>query len=140
MHIHEDRLIEYALDIPEDEHMRREIETHLETCPECLAKLTKLKSDIDVLGSLRPRRPDVRVPRIPRRQAITYGLLRAAALIIFGLAVGAGGFAWLREEPVRVTPQYLTLSTPADSLARYAASDATDVSNLHRAEVNRVAR
>ena len=54
-------------------------------------------------------------------------MLRAAALIAIGFVGGMNGSQWFEREPARVTPAYITRSTPDDSLATFAVSDATGI-------------
>lgn len=128
MHISEDRLLEYALAITEDDVDRAEVEAHLQICPSCRFRLMQVQGDINVISSIRPRRSENAPRRSSKRRDLTFRLLRSAALILFGLVAGFGAFSRLEKEPARVTPQYLLLSSQSDSLSRYAASDATDVS------------
>jgi len=129
MHITEDKLLEYALEITDDNVDQAEIEGHLDACQSCRSRLKELRHDIDVIGSIRPPRPVASIPGVSRWNDAVYRLLRVAALIVVGLAVGFSASAWLEDEPARVASRYLTLSSPADSVSRYAASDATDISS-----------
>ncbi len=129
MHISEDKLLEYALEIVEDDIERDKIEEHLEACQSCRSRLNEVENDIDVISSVRPHRPVAATPVGPRWRHAVYPLLRAAALIVIGLGMGFGASAWLGDKPARVVSQYVTLSSPADSVSRYAASDATDISS-----------
>ncbi len=128
MHISEDKLLEYALEITENDNERAKIEGHLEICQSCRSRLKELQNDIDIISSIRPHRPVAATSKDSRWHNVVFSLLRAAALIVIGLAMGYGTSVWLEDEPARVASQYVTLSSPADSISRYAASDATDIS------------
>ncbi len=128
MHISEDKLLEYVLEITENDKEQSAIEEHLEACQSCHSRLKELRSDIDVISSVRPHRPVGVTPVGSRRHNAVYPLLRAAALIVIGLGIGYGASVWQKDEPARVVSQYMRLSVPADSVSRYAPSDATDAS------------
>ena len=135
-HIHEDRLLEYALDTVEDGETRNGIESHIEECEECRAALARIRRDIEIIGGIAP---DLAVAReIPtsasdmpesqvsgQRRGRLIPVARAAALILFGIAVGLGGASWFSEEPATVVPQYFQAGATHDTLYGYAVSDAT---------------
>ncbi|MFH1374177.1 MAG: hypothetical protein ABII79_10305 [bacterium] len=129
MHISEDKLIEYALEIVDVDNERAEIEEHLETCQLCRSRLREVRSDIDTISSIRLDRPVAATPSSTTWHDAVYPLLRVAALIVIGLVAGFGTSLWFEDKPARVVSQYVTLSSPADSVSRYAASDATDISS-----------
>ena len=140
MHISEDDLLKYILEIIDDDQDRMDIELHLETCQSCQSKLKKLQRDIDIISSLRPISGNNPAQQYSRRRNTLYAVLRTAALIIFGLVAGYGMSTRTEKKPAHVTPQYLALSTPADSLSRYAALDATEISPYyyqHMLQINK---
>ena len=128
MHIDEDKLLKYALKIVEDDEERIEIERHLEACQSCRSTLKKALSDIDIISNIQLDRPVAATSTAQRKRSVLYPLFRAAALIIIGMAMGFGASsAWLIDKPTRVVPQYITLSSPADSISRYPVPDAINI-------------
>lgn len=131
MHINDDKLIEYALEIIYDDTERAGMKEHLEACRPCRDRLKKLQDDIDVIGSIHPQRIIASTRGRSRMRRALYSMLRAAALIIIGVAIGFGASAWLEDEPAHVSYQYIALSPPADSIGTYVVSDATDISSSY---------
>jgi anti-sigma factor RsiW len=127
-HIDEDRLLAYALEVLESDSEREEISTHLAGCPECRARLGNVQKDIEIIGSLRPYRRVLAVPNPKARRLTVYSLLKAAALVVFGVCIGFGASSLVRQEPTAVVPSYFVLSPPDDCLSGCAVSDATAAS------------
>ena len=128
MHINEDKLLQFALEVSPTDAERAGIAEHLAICSECSARLEELRKDINVIGGIQPRRQELRMP-IPRPwHNVLYPIVRAAALFIFGIVVGFGVSNWILREPAYISPSYLTLSPPPDSIGTYAVSDATGIS------------
>lgn len=126
-HLSEDNLLRHALEAYESDDERQHITAHLETCDDCRTRLAVIEDDVGVIAGVRPQRRVLQLPA-PRHSRINvYSLLRAAALVILGVALGYGLSNRTRSETVQITSAYVTLSPPADSLRRYAASDATEV-------------
>jgi len=124
-HIDDDWLLEYALETVSGTGERQEIERHIDDCSECRSRLETIRDDLNFIGSLRPRLTEPKAEILPRRKKYLYGIIRAVALIIFGFFIGLGVSGWGDEDEVYVTPCYVQLSPPADSLEGYAQSDAT---------------
>jgi hypothetical protein len=126
-HINEDSLLKYALDIIDDDEEHSEIESHLATCPKCRGRLDIIRSDLDIIGNIEPSRTRLDLPVKRQRPNILYPLLRAAALIIFGIVIGYGAANLQKGEKVSVSPSYAILAPAPDSLAGVAVSDATEI-------------
>lgn len=124
-HFNDDELLEYALETGADQAGRAEIAKHVAACPRCHARLEELRKDIGIIGGVRPLPPVLRIPRMPSRSNLTYRLLKAAALVILGIALGFGGSRLIDRQPAVVTPAYTALSPPPDSVSSYAVADAT---------------
>jgi hypothetical protein len=137
MHIDDDKLLRYALEVIDDDenNEREEIEGHLEVCQLCRARLSELRNDIEIISGIRPRRPGAATRGHSWWHNAVQRSLRAAAFIILGLAIGFGASSWLKDEPTRVTMQYVTLSSPVDSVCPYAATDATEISSGYERRV-----
>jgi hypothetical protein len=126
-HINEDTLLKYVLEIIDDEHEYSDIKYHLTTCAECRTRLEKIQSDLDIIGDIKPAGSDIDLPVRQKRQNIFYPILRAAALIIFGIVIGYGAANLRKPDNVSVTPSYAILSPAPDSLVGVAVSDATEI-------------
>jgi hypothetical protein len=126
-HPSDDKLLEFALDITASETERTEIEAHIAACSTCRARLDELRQDIDVIGGIRPRVSGLTLPIRRSGHRVVHSILRAAALVIFGIAVGFGASLSVRQEPVCVSQAYVALSAPADSINSCAVSDATEI-------------
>jgi len=125
-HPHDDDLLKFALELL-DEDDAREIEDHVKTCRECHAKLARIREEATLLGSVQCA---AAAPEFPRRRAksrVLYVALRAAALLLIGFLAGYGTSNLTCPPPVNVIAASEKLSPPADSLTRYAFSDATDI-------------
>ena len=138
IHLNEDKLLEYALETFTNHAERAEIAEHLANCPECRTMLEVIRKDIEIIGSIRPLQPVLRIPGLRPRSNFTYRALRIAALIVFGMAVGLGASKWIYRQPAIVMPAYITLSPPPDSVNSYVVADATEISaNYYRQILNR---
>lgn len=126
-HLSEDDLLRHALEAYEREDESQIALVHLETCAECRARLADIERDIGVVAGVRPQRRVLQLPSPRPSRMSVYSFLRAAALVILGVALGYGLSNRNRPESVQVTSAYVSLSPPADSLRRYVASDATEV-------------
>lgn len=124
-HIDGDKLLEYALETVSEVGERKEIERHLDDCPECRSQLKAIRDDLEFIGSLKPSLTEPKPEVSPRRKKYLYGIIRAAALIIFGFFIGLAVSGGSEPEDVYVTPCYVQLTPPADSLEGFAESDAT---------------
>ena len=122
-HISEDKLLEFALETCEKSE-RSAIEDHLEVCAGCRESLERVRSDIELIGSIRPDTGFIAQP-IPERKSILPGIMRIAAVIALGFVLGYGSSSLTKTEPVCVSTFYERLSPPADSVAGYAIPDAT---------------
>jgi hypothetical protein len=126
-HLSEDDLLRHALEAYESDDERQRTTAHLETCDDCRVRLAAVEDDVGVIAGVRPQRRVLQLPA-PRHPGLNvYSLLRAAALVILGVALGYGLSNRTPTETIQITSAYVTLSPPADSLRRYAASDATEV-------------
>ena len=130
-HINVDRLLKYALDIYSDDTERANIESHLEACFMCGQELERIRSDIRLLGSVRPEVHISGVPERGQRQTVVLSIIRAAALIIFGILIGFGASNWLHSVPAPVTPSYFKPSPPEDLPIGVTVSDATEISSSY---------
>lgn len=126
IHIDDDRILEYALEICSDSE-RSEIAAHLAECSRCGAELGRIQNDLQAIGGVRPRVRLTGMSGRRSRQTIVYSILRAAALIVFGILVGYGASSWLHSVPAPVLPSYMKLSPPEDLPTRVAVSDATEI-------------
>lgn len=131
MHINEDKLLQYALEVFSTDSERAGIAEHLAICSECSARLEELRKDIEVIGGIQPRRQELRMPSPRPRHNFVYPIIRVAALFIFGILVGFGMSNWIYRQPTYISPSYLTLSPPPDSISTYVVSDATGVSKRY---------
>jgi len=126
-HIDEERLLEYALEVCSDESDHTDIERHLGDCSQCRDRLKVIKEDIEIIGGVRPSQAVLSLPGTKARNSMVYPLLRAAALIIFGIFVGFGAASWINQKPAFVSPAYVTLTPPDLTLEASAVSDATEI-------------
>jgi predicted anti-sigma-YlaC factor YlaD len=127
-HLNEDKLLEYLLETSTDTSERAKITEHLSACPECRRLLEDIRDDIEIIGGVRPLRPVLRIPYRRVSRNLVYQALRIAALIIFGIAIGSGGSKWISRQPATVSPAYVKLSPPPDSVSSYVVADATMIS------------
>jgi len=126
-HIDVDELLKYALDIIDDSREREKIEGHLANCRECRDRLQSVHRDIGVIGGIRPRRSGVPAVTPKPGANLFHSILRAAAFILIGIGIGYGGANLSGDGPISVTRSYAEFSPPPDSLAGYAATDATHI-------------
>ncbi|MBU0509687.1 zf-HC2 domain-containing protein [bacterium] len=126
-HLSEDKLLEYVLELL-DGNDERDVRLHLEKCEECRHRYEKVQREVSMFGGVEATGT---IPAFPLRRArspVLHVALRAAALLLIGFLAGYGTSNWTCPTPVNVIPAYTELSPPADSLARFAVTDATGVS------------
>lgn len=126
-HYNEDKLLEYLLETSDDLAQRTEIAEHLAACPECRKKLDDLRGEVEIIGSVRPLRSTLQIPRRQVRPSLFYRALRTAAILAIGVAAGLVGARWANPQPSVVSPAYIALSPPPDSISGYAVPDATAI-------------
>lgn len=130
-HINEDRLLEYALELSSSDSERADIAAHLAECQDCAERLEKIRSDVGIIGGIRPSKTYIGMPRQHSRQTFVYAILRAAALIIIGIFAGLGMSSRFTNEHVCVSPSYVIASPPEPSAGGCSASDATGISSSY---------
>jgi hypothetical protein len=131
-HFNDDELLEYALETGADQAGRVEIDKHLTVCEECRRRLEEIEKDIRAIGDIQPSSPVLRIPRMRPRAGLVYRALRAAALVILGIALGFSGSRMIDRRPAVVSPAYITFSAPPDSMISYVVADATSVPSEFR--------
>jgi predicted anti-sigma-YlaC factor YlaD len=147
-HITEDKLLEFALQtLPAQSEQATTIEAHILKCPECTARLDKIRQDIETIGSIKWQQGrtlslhDSAISRLRRRrrhhQNFTYALWRVAAMILISFCLGAVTSDWMQQKPATVTPSYFILSPPADSLRGFPISDATEIKDDYNFMISR---
>ncbi len=99
---------------------------HLADCPLCRDSLTRIKGELEFMGSIRLGTNQHRIPA-PARRSFSSALVRSAALIIFGIMVGFGLARLSRPEPVFVVPDYDRPAASAITEYGQTASEATAV-------------
>jgi len=125
-HPTEDALLSFALEVIEDPSAQEAIAAHLAGCPECAAHWSRLQRELGIIGGLRPRGRRLAMPGTQPRPARAMVLLRAAALLVVGFALGLGAAERAHRAPAFVAPAYMTLAPPPDSLRPYAVAEGTD--------------
>jgi len=125
-HIDEDRLLEYALDIIEEQIEISEIEDHLRECRDCRERFEKIKNDMEVIGGLEIRRGSTRSTGSGGSRKLILAVLKAAALLIIGIGIGWSFSGGESRETVYITPCYVSLNPP-DNMNGIAVSDALDM-------------
>ncbi len=127
-HPDEDKILRFALEACSDKAERSEIEQHIAQCESCRAAVERVHQDMTVLGSIRPEGIELARPRSqPQATRTFFAVLRAAALVAFGIFTGLGLSEALRDEPISVSAAYATLSVPLDSTFNFADADATGI-------------
>ncbi|MFH2056346.1 MAG: hypothetical protein ABIJ61_10340 [bacterium] len=127
-HYDEDKLLEYALGLSADLEERAQISGHLESCPDCQARLHRVEDDLEVIGGVRAKVTTIPLPQITRSRSLVLTFLRVAAMLVCGIVIGYGAARWQAKESVCVSPSYLATAPPAEAQAGLAVSDATDIS------------
>lgn len=125
-HLPDDDLLKYALELL-DENEARGIDVHLKECGECRARLERLRTETELLGSIQATAEEPVFSRPKAKSRVLYVALRAAALLLIGFLAGFGTSNLTCPPPVNVMGAYGELSPPADSLTRYVVCDATEI-------------
>ena len=126
-HPTEDSLLAFALDVIDDRSERAAIGAHLRECAECAARSARIQGELGVIGGLQPRGRRLVMPELASRRRLTaMVLLRSAAMLLVGFALGMRAGERVHREPVSVAPAYVTLVPAPDSLWPYAVADGTE--------------
>lgn len=126
-HYTEDELLQYALELIEDEAEITAITSHLSDCPECSRQLEKIKEDIGIISDVKPFRKDIPFNHQKRTLSIISRIMRYAAVLIIGVVIGYEISGYFNSEPAQVSPSYLTVSSPSPDESSFAVSDATAI-------------
>ena len=97
-HLSDDHLLRHALEAYERDDERVATTGHLAACSECRRRLEDVQADIGVIAGVQPRRRVLQVPGPRLRYTVMYSVLRAAALIIFGIVLGYGTSGWMNRQ------------------------------------------
>jgi hypothetical protein len=123
-HPPDDKLLELVLDLLDESEVQT-LREHLSECADCQARFARIHSRTEVLGSVSPAGRPPAYPGRRSRPRVLPSILKAAALLLLGFCGGFATGEYVRPESVNVVPSCLAASSPPDSVARYAASDAT---------------
>lgn len=124
-HLTDDQLLAHVLETISDNAEHVAIAHHLEACMECRTRLERCRSEVALISGVRPSSREVTMPHPARRPSAFSRAVRIAAVFIVGVAIGVLVRDWTTDNPARVSPAYVKLTPPSDSLAGWAASDAT---------------
>jgi len=124
-HSTEDQLIGYALQTLSEEELVK-VRAHLSECPTCAERLDRVKSEMDLLGSLSVETPVVEIPLPKRSRSPFPALLRAAALLLIGYAIGYGTSFYTRSDCVNVVPFQAQVGVPSAG-ATFATCEPVDL-------------
>jgi anti-sigma factor RsiW len=127
IHIDENRLLAYVLEVFDCDSEREEIAAHLAGCPECRARLDEVRGDVEIIGNVRPYGKVSWITNPKARGRTVYAILRAAAMIVMGAFAGFAASSLVHHQPTEVVPQYVVLSPPADCSSGCAVTDVTEV-------------
>lgn len=127
MHIDDDKLLRYVLEVCSSDAERQDISEHLSACAECRRRLEGVRRDVGVIAGVRPRPAPLAMPRRESRSGVLYRSLRIAAVFALGIVVGYGASSVVREEPVYISPAYVPPPASPDSIYGFAVADATEV-------------
>jgi predicted anti-sigma-YlaC factor YlaD len=87
IHIDEDLLLKYALQLLEDKEQTK-IQEHLIKCDQCKKHYESIKSDIELIGSIELDVEQEVIPLPKKKLKITKQWIRAAAILIIGFFIG----------------------------------------------------
>jgi len=124
IHINDDKLLKYALETLADAQEKSKLEDHLVSCQECQARFEEIHRDLGIIAGLRP----ARTSESSWMHRWIRSLIRIAALLVVGIVLGIGASPLLTNKTQGVSPCYVILSSPADSISQYAVPDATEIS------------
>ena len=103
-HYDEDALLKQVLGLL-DLEKKQQLEAHLDECEECRLKYHALQGQVGTLGSVRVERK-WEAPPLPKVKFVSLKpLLRAAAILILGFAIGYLTSELSRTSTVHVVPQ-----------------------------------
>ena len=125
-HLDIDTLLKFALELVEHQESQQ-IQEHLSQCDRCRAELDKIRYQTNIIGSVDPEIDPPRYP-LPKAQRISFlPVIKAAALVLLGFAVGVGTANLSQPEQVNVVPQRIELSSPQSSAAAFTSCESLDI-------------
>jgi anti-sigma factor RsiW len=115
-HPHDDEILKHLLDQLADVE-RRELQTHVEGCAACRARMDEISADLSGLGGLRAESSTDYPAFIPHRSSpISRSWLRMAAILVLGFCGGVAAARFWQSEPIVVEPMPRPIFPPRSAL------------------------
>ena len=110
IHLDEDLLLKYALELLDDKE-ESTIREHLTKCDQCKKSHESIKSHIELIGSIEPDvKPEI-IPLPKKKLKIQVQWIRAAAILIIGFFIGYLTANFAHPVKVNVVKQNLITKT-----------------------------
>lgn len=130
-HLDGDTILKYALETlePPEAH---EVTTHLAVCPACRERRDALTDELRHISNLDWPVAGAVPARLPGRRSLPRFILKAAAILAVGFALGYTAARWSdRSEPPVVGQQYQPASVPV-SLSQPPHCEDVDIARYYR--------
>jgi hypothetical protein len=125
-HPDDDTLLKSVLGIM-DEQEKAALESHISQCEDCRERIDGIKKSTDIIGGL-VLDTGVSDIRLPADHRVAFkSLLKAAALILIGFAIGYGTSILAHRESVNVIPQQLQASPLKGTAVQYSSCEPVDL-------------
>jgi anti-sigma factor RsiW len=124
-HPDDDRLLKLVLELL-DADEEAQLEDHLAQCDSCRARLERMRSETEVIGSIEPDidRQSYPMPRTARPTVVAW--MKVAALLLVGFMAGYATSNSMHPPYVNVVPQQLKIKSPPEHVMLYASCESVD--------------
>ncbi len=124
-HPDDDRLLKLVLELL-DADEEAQLKDHLSQCDSCRARLERMQSETEVIGSLEPEieRQAYPMPQTARPTFVAW--MKVAALLLVGFMAGYATSNSTRPTYVNVVPQQLKVKSPPEHVLLYASCESVD--------------
>ena len=114
-----------------DEQEEEALQDHISQCENCQERIGKIKKDIEIIGSLEPDTGIIDIPLPGPHRNAYIPILKAAALILIGFAIGYGTSILSHGGSVNVIPQQLQTTAPTGTGIQYSSCEPIDLNTRY---------
>ncbi len=123
-HISDDQVLAFVLGTL-DEKERAQVAEHVTVCNDCAARVEEARREVNALGGVQTVIPVPEIPLPVNRGTVWREIVKAAAVLLVGFAIGWAVTSQRAPEVVTVVPYAVNASAPVDS--GLVASEAVDL-------------
>jgi anti-sigma factor RsiW len=124
-HPDDDRLLKLVLELL-DADEESQLRDHLSQCDSCRARLERMQSETEVIGSIEPEIDGQAYPMPQTTRPKFVAWMKVAALLLVGFMAGYATSNSTRPTHVNVVPQQLKVKSPPEHVMLYTSCESVD--------------